>query len=77
MLEAKGLQRVDLKFYDDTEYKVRLAEQTGFIFNAPQRAAKGDALEHLNGGRGRELFYSTFLSVDFRSGREYPMASAR
>ena len=53
-----------LKLYDNTEYKVRLAEQTGFLFNAPKRAVKVVAIEHQRGGRGREVFYST--EVDAR-----------
>jgi hypothetical protein len=59
MLDAKGLRRVDLKLYESTLYKVRLAEQSGFLFNAPKRAVKVVAIEHQRGGRGREVFYST------------------
>jgi len=59
MLDAKGLRRVDLKLYESSEYKVRLAEQEGFLFNAPNRPIKVVAIEHQRGGRGREVFYST------------------
>ncbi len=59
MLDAKGLRRVNLKLYDDTEYKVRMAEQTGVLYKAPKRDVKVVAIEHLRGGRGREVFYST------------------
>ena len=59
MLEAKGLQRLLLKIYDNTEYKVRVAEQCGCLFKAPGRQVKVVAVEHLRGGRGREVFYST------------------
>jgi SRSO17 transposase len=59
MLDAKGLQRVDLKLYNNTQYKVRLAEQKGYLYNAPKRAVKVVAIEHQRGGRGREVFYST------------------
>ena len=59
MLDAKGLRRVDLKLYENTEYRMRLAEQNGFLFNAPGRQVKVVAVEHLRGGRGREVFYST------------------
>ncbi len=59
MLDAKGLRRVDLKLYESTLYKVRLAEQNGFLFKAPKRAVKVVAIEHQQGGRGREVFYST------------------
>jgi len=40
MLDAKGLRRVSLKLYESTEYKVRLAEQEGYLFNAPNRPIK-------------------------------------
>ena len=64
MLDAKGCRRVDLKLYQSTEYKVRLAEQNGFLFNAPKRAVKVVAIEHQRGGRGREVFYSTETDAD-------------
>ena len=64
MLDAKGLRRVGLKLYESTEYKVRLAEQEGFLFNAPQRPIKVVAIEHLRGGRGREVFYSTETNAE-------------
>jgi SRSO17 transposase len=59
MLDAKGLRRVLLKLYDNSEYKVRVAEQRGCLFKAPNREVKVVAVEHLRGGRGREVFYST------------------
>ncbi len=40
MLDARGLRRVGLKLYESTEFKVRLAEQEGFLFNAPNRPVK-------------------------------------
>ena len=64
MLDAKGLRPVGLKLYESTEYKVRLAEQEGFLFNAPQRPIKVVAIEHLRGGRGREVFYSTETNAE-------------
>ena len=63
MLDAKGLRRVSVELYDHTEYKVRLAEQTGFLFKAPNRAVKVVAIEHQRGGRGREVFYSTEVTA--------------
>ena len=59
MLEAKGARRMLLNLYDSTEYKVRVAEQAGCLFKAPKRQVKVVAVEHLRGGRGREVFYST------------------
>lgn len=59
MLDAKGLKRVELNLYDNTHYKVRLAEQHGYLYKAPKRSVKVVAIEHQRGGRGREVFYST------------------
>ena len=64
MLDAKGLRRVDLKLYDNSHYKIRLAEQEGCLFKAPKREVKVVAIEHLRGGRGREVFYSTESCVE-------------
>lgn len=64
MLDAKGLRRMTLKLYESTEYKVRVAEQVGCLFKAPGRKVKVVALEHLRGGRGKEVFYSTETSAE-------------
>jgi SRSO17 transposase len=64
MLDAKGLRRVDLKLYESTEYKIRLAEQEGYLFLAPNRPIKVVAIEHQRGGRGREVFYSTEIDAE-------------
>lgn len=64
MLDAKGLRRLLLKLYDSSQYKVRVAEQQGCLFKAPQRKVKVVAIEHLRGGRGREVFYSTESSAE-------------
>lgn len=64
MLEAKGLRRLLLKLYESTQYKVRVAEQEGCLFKAPKRRVKVVAIEHLCGGRGREVFYSTESSAE-------------
>ena len=59
MLDASGLANVTLNLYENTTYKVRLAEQKGFLYRAPGRKVKVVAIEHKRGGRGREVFYST------------------
>ena len=64
MLDEKGLRRLKLKLYDNTEYHVRVAEQCGCLFKAPTRQVKVVAIEHLRGGRGREVFYSTEHHAD-------------
>lgn len=63
MLDAKGLRRVDLKLYENTQYRMRVAEQSGCLYNAPLRQVKVVAVEHLRGGRGREVFYSTVIDA--------------
>ena len=64
MLDGKGLRRVELDLYENTKYQMRLAEQTGLLYKAPQREVKVVAVEHLRGGRGREVFYSTVSGAD-------------
>jgi len=63
LLDQKGLQQVELKLYESTIYKMRVAEQTGCLYKAPKRQVKVVAVEHLRGGRGREAFYSTVTSA--------------
>lgn len=64
MLQAKGLPRRTWKFYDHSEYHIRLAEQTGRFYKAPDRDVKVIATEHLRGGRGVEVFYTTETETD-------------
>jgi hypothetical protein len=64
MLEAKGLPRLTLKLYDHAVYRVRVAEQTGRFFKAPNREVKVIATQHLRGGRGVEVFYTTETNTD-------------
>lgn len=64
MLQAKGLSRLDLELYDRSMYHVRVAEQTGRFYKAPEREVKVVATEHLKGGRGVEVFYTTEIDAD-------------
>ena len=64
MLDAKGLRRLLLKLYDNSQYNVRVAQREGCLFKAPTRKVKVVAIEHLRGGRGREVFYSTESSAE-------------
>lgn len=59
MLNKKGLRRLKPRLYQRGAYHVRLAEAEGRFFRTPNRPVKVVALEHLRGGRGREVFYST------------------
>lgn len=63
MLDAKGLARRTLKLYQNTTCKVRIASVVCRLYLAPERAVKVVAVEHLKGGRGIEVFYSTDLSL--------------
>ena len=59
MLDTKGLRRLVLKLYSNSTYKMRVAEVTARFFRTPDREVHVVAVEHLRGGRGREVFYST------------------
>lgn len=59
MLKTKGLRRRTLKLYQNTTYKVRIASAVCRLYLAPAREVKVVAIEHLRGGRGTEVFYST------------------
>lgn len=63
MLAAKRLRRVQLKLYQNTTYKVRITSVICRLYLAPERTVKVVAIEHLIGGRGREVFYSTDVSL--------------
>lgn len=59
LLQAKGLKRQKLSLYEGSKYHVRLAEQSGRFYKAPDRPVKVVVVEHLKGGRGVEVFYTT------------------
>lgn len=64
MLAEIGLRRVTLKLYNSQAYHLRVAEQTGRFYTAPDRDVKVVAVEHLSGGRGTEVFYTTEIHND-------------
>jgi DDE superfamily endonuclease len=59
LLEQTGIRRRKLSLYQGRPYHVRVAESTARFFRTPGRAVKVVAVEHLRGGRGQEVFYST------------------
>jgi hypothetical protein len=63
MLAVKGLRRIQLKLYQNTTYKVRITSVVCRLYLAPDREVKIVAIEHLTGGRGIEVFYSTDVSL--------------
>lgn len=67
MFDQKGLQRMSLKLYDHSKYRIRVATQVGFFHKAPDREVLVIAIEHLKGGRGREYFYTTDLEADIET----------
>jgi hypothetical protein len=64
MLQHKGLPRLRLKLYDSSTYHVRVARQVGRFHKSPARPVLVIAVEHLRGGRGIEVFYTTDLEAD-------------
>lgn len=59
MLGGKGLRRAQLKLYRNTTYKIRITSVVCRLYLAPKREVKVVVIEHLTGGRGIEVFYST------------------
>lgn len=64
MLQPKGLKRLKLKLFAGRAYHLRVATQVCRFFKAPGRDVLVIAVEHLRGGRGTEVFYTTGLSAD-------------
>ncbi|HBN78718.1 MAG TPA: hypothetical protein DD473_23480, partial [Planctomycetaceae bacterium] len=52
-----------LNFYENTRQHVRLAHMRGRLHNAPNRDVLVVIIEHLEGGRGIEVFYSTVVDI--------------
>jgi hypothetical protein len=61
MLGQKGLRRMTLKLYQHSTYNVRVATTQCRLYLAPERPVFVVAIEHLRGGRGVEVFYTTEL----------------
>lgn len=59
MLRDKPLPRRRLQLYGGPSYCFRLATAVACFYKCPQRLVRVVAIEHLRGGRGREVFYST------------------
>lgn len=63
MLAAKPLRRVTLHLYRESCFHVRITSVVCRFYLAPEREVKVVAVEHLRGGRGIEVFYSTDPSL--------------
>jgi len=64
MLQQTGLRRLTLKLYEGSTCQVRVATQVGRFYKSPKREVRVIAVEHLRGGRGIEVFYTTDLDAD-------------
>lgn len=63
MLASKGLRRAKINLYSQSSFYVRITSVICRLYLAPEREVKVVAVEHLRGGRGVEVFYSTDLSL--------------
>jgi hypothetical protein len=64
MLQQPGLKRMTLKLFAGRAYHIRVATQVCRFYKAPEREVRVIAVEHLRGGRGTEVFYTTDLEAD-------------
>jgi hypothetical protein len=62
MLAKKGLRRAKISLYSQSSFHVRITSVKCRLYLAPEREVKVVAVEHLRGGRGTEVFYSTDTS---------------
>lgn len=67
LLRQGKLRRMKVRLYDDSEYYVRVAVQTGRFYKAPNRDVLVIVVEHLRGGRGIEVFYTTDVDADLET----------
>lgn len=59
MLARKGLRRTKINLYQQSSFHVRITSVICRLYLAPEREVKVVVVEHLRGGRGTEVFYST------------------
>jgi hypothetical protein len=64
LLQQRKLPRRKIRLYDNSEYHARVAVQLGRFYKAPDRDVLVIAVEHLRGGRGVEVFYTTDVDAD-------------
>lgn len=64
MLEQKRLPRLSIRLYHGSNYVMRVATARGCFYKAPERQVLVIAVEHLKGGRGTEVFYTTDINAD-------------
>lgn len=64
MLQQKRLPRLSIQLYHGSTYVMRVATACGCFYKAPEREVLVIAVEHLKGGRGTEVFYTTDIHAD-------------
>jgi hypothetical protein len=64
MLKQKHLKRLSIQLYHGSTYRMRVATARGMFYKAPDREVLVIAVEHLKGGRGTEVFYTTDIEAD-------------
>lgn len=64
MLQGKNVRRMSVTLYDRSSYYMRVVTQIGRFYKAPDRDVLVIAVEHLRGGRGIEVFYTTDVDAD-------------
>jgi hypothetical protein len=64
MLQGKNVRRMSVTLYDRSSYSMRVVTQIGRFYKAPDRDVLVIAVEHLRGGRGIEVFYTTDVDAD-------------
>lgn len=64
MLKREGLNRMTLKLFAGRAYQFRVATQVCRFYKAPERDVLVIAVQHLRGGRGTEVFYTTDVEAD-------------
>lgn len=63
MLSQKGVRRTKVELYSQSSFYVRIASVVCRLYLAPERVIKVVVVEHLRGGRGVEVFYSTEINL--------------
>jgi hypothetical protein len=63
MIAQKGLRRAKIQLYQQSSFSVRITSMICRLYLAPEREVKVVVVEHLRGGRGIEVFYSTDLDL--------------
>jgi hypothetical protein len=64
MLQGQRGRRMTIKLYDGSTYYMRVVTQVGRFYKSSDRNVLVIAVEHLRGGRGTEVFYTTDIEAN-------------